>query len=67
MDEAQARKAIRRMRAVKENNEEEVWPQLIKEVLKRKKGRIEDEVNRLYECVKGVEAYIGLYHVLRNG
>ena len=67
MDEAQAKKAIRWMRAVGENNKEEVWPQLIKEVLKRKKGRNEDEVNRVYESVKGVKVYIGLHHVLRNG
>lgn len=67
MDKEQAKKVIRWMRAVEEKNKRQIWPQLIMEVLEKKKGRNEDEVTRLYESVKGVEVYIGLYHVLRNG
>ena len=49
------------------NNEGEVWPELIKKAVEKKKDKSEDKVREFCESVKGVTSWIGLYHDLRKG
>ena len=49
------------------NNDGEVWPELIKKAVEKKKDKSEDKVREFCESVKGVTSWIGLYHDLRKG